>query len=142
VIEAGIAHAEVMAALHGAAFPHDPWDAASFVTLVAQPGVLALVDPRGGILLLRVAADEAEILTIGVTAKRRGIGRALMQTALARAAAMGAAAMHLEVAADNAAALALYRSLAFRTAGRRRAYYPNGQDALILTHDIGPTAST
>jgi ribosomal-protein-alanine N-acetyltransferase len=131
-----MAHAAVMAALHGAAFPHEPWDEASFATLLGQPGVVGLLDPRGGILLLRVAADEAEILTIGVAVKRRGIGRGLMEAGFARAQAMGAAVMHLDVAADNAAALGLYGALGFVEVGRRRGYYGGGRDAILLTRQL------
>jgi ribosomal-protein-alanine N-acetyltransferase len=131
-----MAHAAVMAALHGAAFPHEPWDEASFATLLGQPGVVGLLDPRGGILLLRVAADEAEILTIGVAVKRRGIGRGLMEAGFARAQAMGAAVMHLDVAADNAAALRLYGALGFVEVGRRRGYYAGGRDAILLTRQL------
>jgi ribosomal-protein-alanine N-acetyltransferase len=136
VIEASPVHAAIMAAVHGVAFPHDPWDAASFATLLAQPGVTGLIDPRGGILLLRVAADEAEILTIAAAAPRRGIGGSLMRAALERAARQGAELMHLEVAADNGPALALYRSLDFQPSGRRKRYYPNGADAILLNRQI------
>jgi ribosomal-protein-alanine N-acetyltransferase len=136
VIEATIAHAGAMEAVHGAAFPHDPWDAASFATLLAQPGVTGLIDPHGGILLLRVAADEAEIITIAVAARRRGIGTGLMRAALERAASQGATLMHLEVAADNEPALALYRALGFQPAGRRKRYYPNGADAVLLSRTV------
>jgi ribosomal-protein-alanine N-acetyltransferase len=136
VIEAGVAHAAVMAALHGAAFPHEPWDEASFATLLTQPGAVGLVDPRGGILLLRVAADEAEILTIGVAVRRRGIGRGLMEAGFARAREMGAVVMHLEVAAGNVAALGLYAALGFVEVGRRRRYYAGGEDAILLSRRL------
>ncbi len=87
-------------------------------------------------VLLRVAADEAEILTIGVAARRQGLGTALMAAALAAARAQGAAAMFLEVAADNAAARGLYGNLGFAAAGQRRGYYANGADALLLRRDL------
>ncbi len=136
LVEVGIPHAELMATLHRAAFPHDPWDQASFKTLLTQPGVTGLLDPRGGLLLLRVVADEAEILTIGVIHTRRGIGRVLMEAGLAHARAKGATIMHLEVAANNEAALGLYNTLDFKPAGRRRAYYPDGQDAVLLSRRL------
>jgi len=122
-----------MAAIHAVAFPDETWDAASFRTLLSQPGVCGLIDPRGGFLLLRVAADEAEILTIGVAETRRGIGTDLMQAAIGRAKSLGAAVVFLEVAAANAAALGLYKSLGFAPAGRRAKYYANGDDAVILS---------
>jgi ribosomal-protein-alanine N-acetyltransferase len=139
VIEAGLAHAAVMAAVHGAAFPHDPWTEASFATLLAQPGVAGLIDPRGGVLLIRTIVDEAEVLTLGVATRRQGIGRALMIAGMDQARAAGAVVMHLEVAADNAAALGLYGSLGFTRTGRRKTYYPNGQDALLFAKPLSPS---
>jgi len=132
MIRAGLAHAPLLAALHAEAFPRDPWDAASFATLFGMPGVIGLIDERGGFLLLRIVLDEAEILTIGVTAPRQGIGQALMREGLSLAAANGAREMHLEVAATNAPARALYSKFGFVQVGARKAYYPDGGDALTL----------
>jgi ribosomal-protein-alanine N-acetyltransferase len=121
-----------MAAIHAQAFPDEPWNALSFSRLLEQPAVAGFIDERGGIVLLRCAADEAEILTIGVATPRLGIGSALMRTAIAHAQAQHAAMLHLEVAASNAAARAFYESLGFTQTGRRRNYYANGDDALLL----------
>ncbi len=132
MISAGLAHAGLLAAMHEQAFPRDPWDAASFAAVLAMPGVAGLIDERGGFLLLRMVLDEAEILTIGVTAPRQGIGLALMREGLRLAAIGGVREMHLEVAAANAAARALYTRLGFTQTGLRRAYYPDGGDALTL----------
>jgi len=131
-VRAGFAHAKTLAALHAPAFPHEPWDEGDFATLLAQPGVTALLDPRGGFVLWRIAADEAEILTLAVIPRRQGIGTALMRAAIEAAGTAGAVAMYLEVAAGNEAALGLYRNLGFNAAGRRNFYYPTGEDALVL----------
>jgi ribosomal-protein-alanine N-acetyltransferase len=56
---------------------------------------------------------------------------------LAGAARQGAGRATLEVASGNAAALALYRSLGFREAGRRPAYYRTGAAALIQWLRLG-----
>ena len=67
----------------------------------------------------------------------------LLAAALARAEALGCETMFLEVAADNAAALGLYRTAGFVQAGLRRGYYhrPGGDmDALVLRRDLN-TAS-
>lgn len=136
MIEAGIAHAPALATLHKTAFPSDPWDAQSFVTLLSQPGMLALIDERGGFILLRMVVDEAEIITIGVTTPRLGLGRALAQAALTHAARNHITKIHLEVAAGNTAARALYAALGFTQTGTRRAYYPDGSDALTLTLNL------
>jgi ribosomal-protein-alanine N-acetyltransferase len=75
--------------------------------------------------LARAAAGEAEILTLAVMppARGQGLGRALLQSAAAHAASLGAASVFLEVGADNPAALALYASLGFDRVGQRKAYY-------------------
>lgn len=133
MIEAGLAHAPVLALMHRTAFPADPWDTASFLTLLQQPGVIALLDERGGFLLLRSVLDEAEILTLGVTAPRQGIGKALLQAALSHARRQNITKLHLEVAETNLAAHALYAGFGFAATGRRPAYYPDGTAALTLT---------
>ena len=43
------------------------------------------------------------------------------------------ASLHLEVRADNAAALGLYRAMGFAADGRRRDYYGRGHDALLMS---------
>lgn len=131
------AYAPVFAALHEKAFPHEPWDEASFATMLAQPGMMGFLDARGGFLLLRVVLDEAEIITIGVTAPRQGIATALMAQGIAAARAAGVKTIHLEVAEDNAAARALYAAQNFALTGRRKAYYANGADALTLALELG-----
>ncbi len=136
LIEAGIAHAPALAALHAVAFAEDPWDAASFTALLGQKGTLALIDERGGFLLLRTVLDEAEILTIGVMARRQGIGLRLMQAGIAHVAGHGVVKIHLEVAAGNVAAIRLYERVGFVQTGRRKAYYPDGGDALTMTLDV------
>ncbi len=69
-------------------------------------------------------AGEAEVLTLAVrpAARRRGIGRALVEAAATLAEA-SAAAMFLEVAADNPGAVALYAQTGFEIVGRRPGYY-------------------
>lgn len=128
-----------LAALHASAFA-EPWSAAEIAALI-EGGAIAVAE-NGGFILIRVAADEAEILTLAVRpdARRRGLGRTLVQRAFEAARAQGAATMFLEVADDNAAAIALYRSLGFEETGRRRNYYRRGpaqmQDALILSRAL------
>ena len=105
-----------------------------FAAHAGMPGVFALLDAEGGMVLVRVAADEAEILTLAVApgARRRGLGRRLMQAAAAQAREVGASRLFLEVSSRNAAARALYQSQGFTQAGRRRRYYADGSDALVL----------
>jgi ribosomal-protein-alanine N-acetyltransferase len=131
-----------LAALHAAAFPPaEAWGAEAVTLMLEMPGAFGLWQPGEGFVLARAAGGEAEILTLAVhpAARRRGAGAALMAGALAGAAARGAAVMFLEVAAGNAAALALYRGLGFVEVGRRRRYYAGGADALVLRRDLTPS---
>ncbi len=137
-------HATLLAALHAMAFaPHDRWDAQAMHTLLEQPGVFGLIDDAGGMVLARVVADEAEILTLAVAppARRQGVGRGLLAAAAGIAAAHGAQTLFLEVADNNAAARALYEREGFRQAGRRRRYYPDGADALVMRCALTPCAT-
>ncbi len=89
-----------------------------------------------GFALSRLAADEAEILTIAVdpSLRKGGVGRDLLRTHLAQATAAGANCIFLEVDEDNAAALALYARFRLVKVGERRGYYkkPDGKTASAL----------
>lgn len=125
-----------LAAIHAEAF-EAPWDAATLAELLASPGVFAVAEDYG-FILIRVVVDEAEILTLAVrpTARRAGLGARLVEAAVVRAAALGAERMFLEVAEGNAAARALYARSGFVEMGRRRGYYSHAdgrrEDALTL----------
>ena len=116
----------------------EAWSAASFRAALERPGVAGVTARRGGSLLgfaLAARVDEdAEILSLAVDPAERGagLGRKLLEALLAALRAKGAKRVHLEVRSSNAAALALYESLGFRTARRRARYYRDGEDALEL----------
>lgn len=140
------AAAEAAAALHGTAGLPEIWDAKSFAELLATPGIEGRfarapgTDDIVGLVLWRIAADEAEILTICVlpAARRLGTGRFLLESAIAAVRSRNVARLFLEVAVDNLPATALYQALGFRPAGRRPGYYrtPAGAiDAAILVKD-------
>ena len=105
-----------------------------------------------GFLVLRVAADQAEIITLGVvpSARRTGIATALLSAAEAEAADKGAVEVFLEVASDNAAARALYEKAGYRRVGCRPRYYlrrdQSRVDALVLSkatpRDIGQSTAS
>lgn len=103
---------------------------------LSSPHALALFDPdRAAYAHGVVIAGEAELHEIAVdpALRRAGAGRALLDAFAAAAAARGASVVHLEVAADNEAALALYRSAGFDEVGRRPRYYPSGADAVLMS---------
>ena len=127
-----------LAALHGRVFVTPrPWRADEFSAFLADASTDLITLP-GGFALIRMIADEAELLTLAVDPdhRRKGTATTLMAQASMRARARGAISLFLEVAADNAGAIALYEKAGFARTGRRPDYYgcPNGTrlDALIM----------
>jgi len=78
--------------------------------------------------------DEAHItlLAIHPDYRRSGLGSALFLDLLTLAHQRGMKRATLEVRASNQAALSLYQRFGFQEAGRRRRYYPDDEDAVIL----------
>jgi ribosomal-protein-alanine N-acetyltransferase len=122
----------IVAEINAACFD-ERWDRDAIAALLASPGStgwIAQVDGGpGGYFLARAAGDEVEILSVGVLPelRRRGVGRALLAAAIAR---FGQRPIFLEVAEDNAPALALYASARFLPVGRRTGYYRRAGVAL------------
>jgi ribosomal-protein-alanine N-acetyltransferase len=145
LIQAGPEHAAVLAALHATSFAA-PWTAQEFETLLRQPGVAAWIwndSAPQGFILVRAAADEAEILTLAVVPEHRRKGAAfqLLAHALDVLRSGGTARMFLEVAADNTAASALYMRHGFAPCGRRADYYGAGGktppvDAVVMKREL------
>jgi len=137
--------AEELAALHARAFAGRgrAWRAAEFARLLDSPHVIVTGSARG-FALGRVAAGEAELLSIATDPdlRRRGLARTALTALHEAAAARGAERIFLEVGAENHAARALYAALGYRLAGRRAGYYraPQGEreDALILARPLTP----
>jgi len=133
----------------------EAWTRGQCLGVLAMPGVaLWLAEQEGsadgarpaGFALVRVVADEAELLLLAVAcaARRRGTGAALLETAARAAAAAGAAIMHLEVREDNPA-VHLYAACGFARVGVRRAYYRGAdgraRDAHSFRRDLRPAAA-
>jgi [ribosomal protein S18]-alanine N-acetyltransferase len=133
------AHAEALAVIHRQVFPPgEAWSDDAFALQLAFVGVFGLIDRRGGLLLARVTVDEAEVLTLGVLpeARRQGVACALLGEAEAIARSRGAIGLFLEVAPGNTAARALYARAGFIEIARRRRYYADGSDALVMRKDF------
>nr|WP_321983766.1 GNAT family N-acetyltransferase [uncultured Lichenicoccus sp.] len=139
LIAVGPHWAAALAALHAVAFEGGKvWDARAFTGLLDMPGCFAVLAQSAGLALFRVAADEGELLTIGVRpqARRAGVAGMLLDAGLAECARRGARLMLLEVAEGNDAALRLYDTRGFVEVGRRRGYYRGGEDALLLSRPL------
>lgn len=75
---------------------------------------------------------ELHLLVVNRADRRRGVARALLEFAHRHLAIGGHERICLEVGEGNGPARALYRALGYEAVGRREAYYPNGEAALIL----------
>jgi len=141
ILRASVEHAGVLSVLHATSFPA-AWRESEFVALLAQPGVAAWIATDElaplGFILVRAAADEAEILTLAVEPRHRRQGWAahLMRQAFAQLRLGGTREVFLEVAADNLPAATLYERQGFTPRGRRPAYYSRGThtaaDAIVM----------
>ncbi len=138
--------------LHRACFPEEPWDQRAVAQIIAMAGFFGRIawedDAAAGLALALDLGGECEILALGVEPGRRraGIGSALLASICGEARRRGGQSVVLEVAADNAAARALYAAGGFVQIGRRPDYYrlPAGVvDALVLRRAIaGVSVST
>ena len=133
---------EQLAALHAACFTAPrPWSASEFTSVLNLPHSFLLTQ-SGGFLVGRAVAGEAELLTLAVPpeARRQGTGDLLIEAFLHQIALMGAESAFLEVATDNAAALALYGKHGFVEVAERRAYMKGtdgrARDAYIMRRDL------
>lgn len=140
--------------------PSDPEALEALRTLIADsvergwgPGsISAAVTARGarvrlaegsdgvllGFVLARRILDRLEIDLVGVRAEHRrcGIARSLLDGLIEDETEAGLAEARLELAASNDPARHLYEGLGFMVVGRRTRYYPDGDDALLLSRMI------
>ena len=143
--EASVRDARAIARLHAASF-HRGWSDGEIERLLLERTTLTHRAMSGralqGFILSRLAAGEAEILSVAVASARRGRGvaRALLNIHLRRLAGLGARSVFLEVDESNEPALRLYWRAGFREVGRRPGYYQQGRDkpatALVLRRDL------
>lgn len=109
----------------------DPWSPDMIHRVLDTAGAFGLAariatEPElAGFALGRIVVDECELLSLGVALGRRrlGLGAALFDAAIARAASLGALGFFLEVGEFNQSARRLYDSRGLVPIGRRRAYY-------------------
>ena len=141
------ADARAVADLHKASFAR-AWTDGEFLDLLARPSTTGFKITRAGgraitgFVLLALAADEAEILTVAVapSERRQGIGERLMRKALQFASGDRVSSVFLEVEDTNTAAVSLYRKIGFKQVGRREGYYRGvsaaGGTALVMRIDL------
>lgn len=137
---------DAVLAIETASFSH-PWTKRHFLDELESrhgfPFVAVCASGEvAGYLCLKVVLDEGEILDVAVDKvfRRRGVGRLLVTHVLEKCADAGAAFLALEVRVGNVAAQELYRSLGFQETGRRKRYYQDGEDAVLMAYDFGRAA--
>lgn len=134
-----------IARIHCASFERG-WKEAEIRALMEKPGGKGFVydcdGACGGFVLIRIAADECEILAIAVDAahQRKGVARKLLDHLPPYLRREKVATLFLEVAEDNFAAIALYEAAGFSEHGRRKGYYRRWHgrriDALLLRRGL------
>ena len=145
IVDVSIVHTRVISFLHGACF-EETWNEKSISEILNMAGttgflVGADVETPQGFILFRVAADEAEIISIGVipAVRKNGLAKMLLRASIKDAARKGAAKFFFEVAVDNIAARAFYKTAGFEIIGKRPRYYNRSSgrlDAIIYSLDI------
>jgi len=104
--------------------------------------LLATGGAAGGVLgfaVVWLVHDELHVLNVATApeARRRGVGRALMEEVHALGRARACRLATLEVRRSNAAAIALYQGLGYRQVGMRPRYYSEeDEDALLMSLDL------
>jgi ribosomal-protein-alanine N-acetyltransferase len=142
---ASLRDAPVLAQLHGASF-HRGWNEGEFETMLGERNTLVHRLRQGrkviGFAVSRMAADEAEILSIAIASghRGRGLSRPFLMNHLGHLAGRGVRTVFLEVEENNQPARRLYERAGFAIAGRRERYYqqPDGQqlNALLMRRDL------
>nr|WP_279530114.1 GNAT family N-acetyltransferase [Halospeciosus flavus] len=137
-------------------FPQ-PWPFSAFERYLGRPGFLVAEDESAGLGLDGETDGDGEavgrvagfvvadtipnhnrplghIKDIAVHPERRGqgIGRTLLERALAVLSAQGARSVKLEVRRSNEAAISLYREFGFEYLRTLPRYYGDGEDAFVF----------
>ncbi len=127
--------------IHHAAFEQG-WSEKDVVEMLGIAGTeIALAQIAGeavGFAIIRSIADQAELLSIATmpSQRRKNIAATILKHAFIKAQSLGAASLFLEVAQSNSSAHKLYIKLGFVETGRRKAYYSNGDDAIVMARSL------
>lgn len=127
-------------AIESHSFPN-PWSRTHFLDELKSSYAFPMValDPEGvviGYICPMLLFDEGHILDVAVHKDFRGhgLGRLLVERVLDECRQGGAEFVSLEVRPSNHDAIALYVKLGFRETGRRKRYYENGEDAILMEY--------
>jgi len=119
-----------------------PWSRQQFVDEFDNRAAaldVALIDEQiVGYLCSWLICGELQIQNLATSPhyRRRGIGQMLLEYVIERSQQQGMLSAWLEVREDNQAATRLYLSCGFEVSGRRKNYYQDGGDALLLSRNF------
>jgi [ribosomal protein S18]-alanine N-acetyltransferase len=123
----------------------EAWTSAQCLSTLALPGSQLLIARQQGRIvgfaLSRWVVDEEELLLIGVlqSARRSGVGRALLAMLVSKAHEQNRVTIFLEVRDDNTAQ-SFYREIGFVPTGRRNGYYKGNdgsrRDSITMQMDV------
>lgn len=127
-----------IAALEAEVFP-DPWPSHLYLQEVGQPlRYQRVVDNQLGQVAAYLFAtwqvDELHVLKVATHPlyQGRGLASLLMEECRREAYRCRARGVILEVRPANRRAIALYQHLGYRAIARRRHYYSDGEDAVVM----------
>lgn len=125
--------------LERASFP-DPWTRESLTTALSEAGYVVLIAEEVGFLIGWLVGEEAEIARLGVAqiARGQGIGAGLVERALQQFKARDVCSVFLEVREENGVARRLYKRIGFEEIARRKKYYADGMDAIVMRCALVP----
>ena len=125
---------------------HDAWSIQHFADELANPvakiDLYWCQDVLAGFLCSWLIAGELQIQNLATlpSMRRCGVAARLLEYVFERSRRFGLDSASLEVRASNTAAIALYEKFGFVAAGRRSAYYADGEDALLMTYNLNAAA--
>ena len=135
-----VAELDEVLAIESVSYPH-PWNTVHFLDELNSPHSFPRVamNPEGvvlGYICPMLVLDEGHILNVAVGMPYRGmhVGKLLVEHVLTDCRVQGASFVSLEVRVSNLAAIALYTGLGFIETGRRKNYYENGEDAILMEY--------
>jgi [ribosomal protein S18]-alanine N-acetyltransferase len=134
---------DALAALEEEAFGADAWSREQVADELAgatrHVAVAEADDEIVGYAAISVVGDVADLTRILVADahRRSGVASTLLGTLHEAARQAGAERILLEVAESNVAACEFYRAHGYVEISRRRGYYADGDDALVLARALG-----
>jgi len=115
-----------------------PWSSLQFSQELENPVSSILVyeadDKIVGYICYWLIVGEMQILNIASSSqfRRQGIAVQLLEEAFRRCSQIELSSAWLEVKSGNFGAIALYQRYGFILSGTRKAYYRDGEDALVM----------